>query len=194
MLPPHTATRACTQCGTLSTQALVLSSGIAFHRLPKRTDFWRVYDWGCTYSSQWPNSSHICSIMFISGLNSGRSTCIIYLHGITWRVSHVRQEMLTLPEHLISPFNGGFMLFLFYLPILPMSGQAIYWSKILVLFALEWTDFNVDECVLGWGSNVVVFELVTSFLYLHLEIIKVTQSNTWNVLWRMFTRNLWSVK
>ena len=53
-----------------------------------------------------------------------------------------------LPEHLISPFNGWFMLFLFYLPILPMSGQ-FYWSTILVLFALEWTDFNVDEFILG---------------------------------------------
>ena len=35
------------------------------------------------------------------------------------------------------------MLFLFYLPILPMSGQAFYWSMILVLFAMVWTDFNV---------------------------------------------------
>ena len=41
------------------------------------------------------------------------------------------------------------MLLLFYLPILPMSGQAFYWSAILVLFALVWTDFNVDECIMG---------------------------------------------
>ena len=37
----------------------------------------------------------------------------------------------------------------FYLPILPMSGQAFYWSTILVLFALVWTDFNVDEYIIG---------------------------------------------
>ena len=48
-----------------------------------------------------------------------------------------------------SPFNGGFMLFLFYLPISPMSGQAFYWSTILVLFTLVWTDFNVDKYIIG---------------------------------------------
>ena len=25
----------------------------------------------------------------------------------------------------------------------------------MVLFALVWTDFNVDKCILGGGSNVV---------------------------------------
>ena len=35
----------------------------------------------------------------------------------------------------------------FYLPISPMSGQVFYWSTIL--FALVWTDYNVDECILG---------------------------------------------
>ena len=44
--------------------------------------------------------------------------------------------MLTLPEHLISPFDGGIMLFLFCLPILPVSGQAFYRSTVLVLVAL----------------------------------------------------------
>ena len=53
-------------------------------------------------------------------------------------------------------FNGGFMLFLFYLLLSPMSGQAFHWSKILVLFALVWSDFNVDKCIFGWGPNVVV--------------------------------------
>ena len=45
-------------------------------------------------------------------------------------MSHVRQEMLTLTERLISPFNGGSMLFLFY------------WSTILVLFAFVWSDLT----------------------------------------------------
>ena len=40
------------------------------------------------------------------------------------------------------------MLFPFYLLILPMSGQAFYWSAILVLFASVWTDFNVDEYII----------------------------------------------
>ena len=62
---------------------------------------------------------------------------------------------------------GGFMLFLFYLPLLPVSGQAFCWSAILVLFALEWTNFNVDECILGWGSNVVVFGLESTFDLYH---------------------------
>ena len=71
----------------------------------------------------------------------------------------MRQEMLTLPEHLISPFNRGFMLFLFYLLILPMSGQAFYWSTILVLFALVWTDLNVDEYIIGMRMMYLEFDL-----------------------------------
>ena len=49
-------------------------------------------------------------------------------------VSHVRQGMLTLPEHPMSPFNGGFMLFLFYLLIPSMSGQAFYWFWFCLLW------------------------------------------------------------
>ena len=44
--------------------------------------------------------------------------------------------MLTFSENLVSPFNGGSMLFLFYLPILPMTGQTFYRSTILVWVAL----------------------------------------------------------
>ena len=46
-------------------------------------------------------------------------------------------------------FNEGFMLFLFYSLISQMSGQVFYWSTILVLFALVWTDFNVDKYIIG---------------------------------------------
>ena len=54
--------------------------------------------------------------------------------------------MLTLPEHLISPFNVVHVVpFLFT----SFAGQAFYWSTILVLFALVWTDFNVDEYIIG---------------------------------------------
>ena len=79
-----------------------------------------------------------------------------------WKINS-RNKIITFVIFLIrapvSPFNGWFMLFLFDLPILRMSGQAFYWSTILALFALVWTDFNVDECMLGWSSNVVVFGL-----------------------------------
>ena len=30
-----------------------------------------------------------------------------------------------------------------------MSGEAFYWSTILVLLSLVWTDFIVDECIIG---------------------------------------------
>ena len=36
-------------------------------------------------------------------------------------------------------------------------GQQFYWSTILVLISLVWTDFTVNKCILGWGFNVVVF-------------------------------------
>ena len=42
-----------------------------------------------------------------------KDTNVFVVHRTTWRVSHVRQEMLTFPQHPISAFNGGFMLFLF---------------------------------------------------------------------------------
>ena len=78
-------------------------------------------------------------------------------------------EMFTLPEHLISPFNGGFMLFLFYLPILPMSGQAFYWSTIWVLFAsiygllLTLTNVYWDEAPMLFVFGIQpIMELVIS--------------------------------
>ena len=46
------------------------------------------------------------------------------------------------------------MLFLFYLLILPMSRQVLYWSKILVLI---WTYFTVDECILGCGFSKLLY-------------------------------------
>ena len=36
----------------------------------------------------------------------------------------------------------------FYLLILPMYGQVFYWSTILILVALVWTDFTVDDYIL----------------------------------------------
>ena len=41
---------------------------------------------------------------------------------------------------------GGLMLFIYYLLILPMSGQEFYWS-ILFLVAVIWSNFIVDEFI-----------------------------------------------
>ena len=65
------------------------------------------------------------------------------------------------------------MLFLFYLPILPMSGQAFYWSTIWVLFAsiygllLTLTNVYWDEApmLFVFGSEytlTLVWPLVSS--------------------------------
>ena len=91
--------------------------------------------------NHWLYRSHLSTSRMYHVFNI-KNVFIFYfdLHGITWRVSHVRQEMLTLPEHLISPFNGGFPLFLYDLPILPMSRQAFVGNN-LVLVATTWTDF-----------------------------------------------------
>ena len=70
-----------------------------------------------------------------------------------------RMKICSVPSFwcLIPPFNRGFVLFLLYSLILPMSGQVFYWSTILVLIALVWTDFTLDKCILGWGFSVLLY-------------------------------------
>ena len=41
-----------------------------------------------------------------------------------------------------------------------IAGQVFYWSTVLVLITLVWTDFSLDECILGWGFNVDVYGLM----------------------------------
>ena len=57
--------------------------------------------------------------------------------------------MLTLPEHLISPFNEGFTLFFFLFTDFTNVRTSVLLVNDFGFFALVWTDFNVDECILG---------------------------------------------
>ena len=73
-------------------------------------------------------------------------------------VSHVGQEMLALREHLISPFKAGFISFLYHQLILPMSGQVLYRSTILILelwYGLILLLTNLLE--LGSGNNLIMW-------------------------------------
>ena len=58
--------------------------------------------------------------------------------------------MLTLLEHLISPFNGGFMLFLFYFTDFANVRTSVLSVNDFGFGCFDiWTAFNVDECILG---------------------------------------------
>ena len=43
-------------------------------------------------------------------------------------------------------------------------------------FYLLWYDFNVDECILGWGSNVIVFGFLVCNVF-YIDISSICQCN-----------------
>ena len=51
-----------------------------------------------------------------------------------------------------------------------MSGYAIYWSMNLILVALVWTKFTVDEYIFGWYFNVVVFGCIPEYVFVILDM------------------------
>ena len=121
------------------------------------------------WGSSSPSYSHVgvyTVLYIVSAWYIAFYMCFHTGFGTTWRVPHAEQEMLTLPEHLISPLCfRGFMLFLFYFPILSYVRTFEFMDAVFG-FWLPGLDWPFDDDFVRWWIVVVRIGICTQYFHL----------------------------